>query len=286
MKNKDFCIFILTHGRPDRVYTYNNLIKRGYTGKIFIVIDNEDKKRQEYLNNFGDKVIVFDKLKISKQIDEADNFNDQRAIVYARNVCFDIAEKMNILYFMQLDDDYIDFQYRINDELMYPKNHFTVIKNLDNIFDCLLDFYKNTKFHSIAIAQGGDFIGGGHNGFVESLCRRRKCMNTFICSTKRRFVFNGRLNEDVNTYTYQQSKGITFFTFPYLSIKQKQTQSNSEGMTNIYLNVGTYVKSFYSILYHPSSVKIGLMGRTNKRLHHHISWKNTVPLIISENFKK
>ena len=39
----DFCAFILTHGRPYKVHTYQTLRKAGYTGKIYIVIDNEDK---------------------------------------------------------------------------------------------------------------------------------------------------------------------------------------------------------------------------------------------------
>lgn len=41
----DFCAFILTHGRPDKVLTYRTLRRAGYTGKIFIVVDDEDKTR-------------------------------------------------------------------------------------------------------------------------------------------------------------------------------------------------------------------------------------------------
>ncbi|EFI4081186.1 TPA: hypothetical protein J5F60_004390 [Escherichia coli] len=41
----DFCVFILTHGRPDKVLTYRTLRRAGYTGKIFIVVDDEDKTR-------------------------------------------------------------------------------------------------------------------------------------------------------------------------------------------------------------------------------------------------
>ena len=38
-----FAIFILTHGRPHDVVTFQTLRDCGYTGKIVIVIDNEDK---------------------------------------------------------------------------------------------------------------------------------------------------------------------------------------------------------------------------------------------------
>ncbi|MBW9534953.1 hypothetical protein FHA53_19970 [Escherichia coli] len=49
----DFCAFILTHGRPDKVLTYRTLRRAGYTGKIFIVVDDEDKTRNQYMAEFG-----------------------------------------------------------------------------------------------------------------------------------------------------------------------------------------------------------------------------------------
>jgi hypothetical protein len=54
-------------------------------------------------------------------------------------------------------------------------------------------------------------------------------MNTFICSTSRRFQFSGRINEDVNTYTSLQNKGNLFLTFPLLAIQQVATQKNEGG---------------------------------------------------------
>lgn len=111
-------------------------------------------------------------------------------------------------------------------------------------------------------------------------------MNSFICSVDRPFTFIGRINEDVNTYTRKGSTGDLFFTTHMLRLEQKQTQSNSGGMTDIYLNNGTYIKSFYTVICQPSSVKIKMMGEKNNRLHHNINWKTTVPKILSEKYKK
>jgi hypothetical protein len=70
MNNKDFCIFILTHGRPDKVITYKTLQKSGYTGKIYFIVDNEDKSLEKYKTNFGeDKIIFFDKKEMADKID-------------------------------------------------------------------------------------------------------------------------------------------------------------------------------------------------------------------------
>ena len=281
MKNNNFAVFILTHGRPDNVKTYNVIRNRGYTGKIYIIIDNEDPSAKRYYEKFGDEVIMFNKKEIAETFDEADNFNDKRAIVYARNASFDIAKKLNIKYFLQLDDDYIAFHYRL-----YAIHKPEQIKNLDNIFDMMLDFYKSIPAKSIAMAQGGDFIGGSENTLAKNPKVKRKCMNSFFCSTERPFKFVGRINEDVNTYTQKASIGNLFFTIPILSLTQASTQSSEGGMTEIYLDKGTYIKSFYSVIFSPSSVKIALMGDTNMRLHHRVKWASAVPLILNEKHKK
>lgn len=59
--NNDFCIFILTHGRPDNLITLNTLKQCGYTGNYYLVIDNEDKRANEYFEKYRKKVIQFDK---------------------------------------------------------------------------------------------------------------------------------------------------------------------------------------------------------------------------------
>ena len=111
-------------------------------------------------------------------------------------------------------------------------------------------------------------------------------MNSFLCSVDRPFQFVGRINEDVNTYTHFQSKGYLFLTIVNASLTQRGTQSNPGGMTDIYLDNGTYIKSFYTILFQPSSVKIGIINSKHKRLHHSINWIKTVPQIIREEWKK
>ena len=281
---KNFAAFILSHGRANNVITYDTLIKTGYTGDIYIIIDNEDKTAKEYYDKFGDKVVMFDKKKIAKTFDEADNFNDRRAIVYARNACFDIAKDLGIKYFIQLDDDYTTFSFAANDKGEYITSNRAITK-LDKIFEAMLNFYKSTNIHSIAMAQGGDFIGGENSRvFKEKLAR--KCMNSFICSTDRPFQFVGRINEDVNNYTHKGSLGYLFFTIATVRLEQKQTQSNEGGMTDIYLDNGTYIKSFYSIIFQPSAVTISLMGNKNNRLHHRVNWNATTPVILDEKYKK
>ena len=116
--------------------------------------------------------------------------------------------------------------------------------------------------------------------------RMKKVMNSFFCRTDRPFKFYGKINEDVNCYILDGSRGGLYLTLTEISLEQLQTQSNKGGLTDIYLNLGTYVKSFYSVICMPSCAKVALMGNCNMRLHHKIKWNNCVPKIINEKYKK
>lgn len=278
-----FAVFILTHGRPDKVITYRTLRKQGYTGDIYIIVDNEDKTIDRYRENYGDKVIVFDKLAISKTFDTGDNFNDRRAVVYARNACWDIARQLGLDYFLQLDDDYTAFYYKFSPSYYFQDRRVT---NIDGLLSVLIDFHQTTNFLSIALAQGGDLLGGGRGGDLSRIWLKRKCMNTFVCSTSRPFQFVGRINEDVNTFLKLGNRGWLMGTVFGAAIIQNETQSNSGGMTELYLNEGTYIKSFYPLMFCPSFVQIKSVGQSNKRIHHTINWNNAVPKILAETHRK
>ena len=51
--DEPFCVLILTHGRANNVVTHRTLRKLGYTGPIYLVIDNTDKQKDEYINTYG-----------------------------------------------------------------------------------------------------------------------------------------------------------------------------------------------------------------------------------------
>jgi hypothetical protein len=175
---------------------------------------------------------------------------------------------------IDFDDDYYSLGYR------YIEGE-RKINNLDKVFDLMIEFYKNIPAKTICFSQGGDHIGG-----FSGIKLKRKAMNSFLCSTDRPFQFVGSINEDVNTYTTLGSRGELFLTFTNINLSQGDTQSNSGGMTDEYALSGTYVKSFHSVMMHPSGVKISMMNSKNPRLHHSIKWINTTPMIINEKHKK
>ncbi len=176
----DFAVFILTHGRADNVVTVPAIKKAGYTGKIYFIIDDEDEQAEEYKKNFGaGRVIIFDKQAAYDRADTMDNFNDHRAIIYARNECWRIAEELGLKYFLMLDDDYksIDYRYEEDGKLKYKPSH-----DFDRVFEDMIQFLEVSGADTVAFCQGGDFVGGVDGGnFHKGLLR--KAMNSFFCKT-------------------------------------------------------------------------------------------------------
>lgn len=280
----NFAILILSYQRAGRIDTIKSLRRAGYTGDYYIVIDDSDDEMEKYLDIYGDdKVIIFNKDEIADQIDRGDNFQRKDIVLYARNKIWDIAEDLGLQYFMMFDDDYTGFEYRFNSSGEYnPKT----AQNLDTFLDLLLDFYKESGFTTIALAQGGDFIGGSGNDLAQAFTGKRKAMNTFLCSVDHPFPFVGSINEDVNTYVRRGQLGEIFYTISFVSNTQRGTQQNDGGLTGVYLDQGTYIKSFYTVLYNPSCTILRDMKTKYRRIHHYVQWRNAVPKIMSEEYKK
>lgn len=283
--NKKYAVFILSHGRPDNVITYKTLRKIGYTGDIYIICDDEDKKLDKYKSNYGDKVIVFSKKDYEGKFDKMDNFTGNKVIVYARNACYDIARSLGLDYFFEYEDDYTNFYFKkIENESL--KSH--QITDFDKILLSMINCLDSTGSETIAFAQGGDLIGGAGSMFYNTY--KRKSMNTFCFKVHEKkeddLLFVGRMNDDVNTYLSQGKVGKLFFQITDVMVIQMMTQKNKGGNTEAYKDFGTYVKSFYSAMIEPSCCKIGVIGHAEPRIHHSITWKFAVPKILGEQWKK
>lgn len=291
MAPDNFCVFILTHGRPDSVATYRSLRDYGYSGPIWIVIDDDDKTGAAYREKFGAQVLTFSKSEVAARIDEGDNFSDRRAILYARNACFDLAKKVGASRFIQLDDDYTSFHVRYMEDGSYGTTTGITKSEigatfLDEALCIMLRFFERCRpVLCLAMSQGGDHLGGG-----DALMLKRKIMNSLICSTERPFRISGRLNEDVNTYTAEARAGGLFFTAWQIMLVQKQTQANAGGMTDIYKAQGTYIKSLYSVMYCPSAVKIHALtddaSDVPPRIHHKVRYDHCAPKILRESVRR
>ena len=295
MVRDSFAAFILSHGRANKVVTVDTLKKEGYTGNWYLVLDDEDDQIDIYKKNFGeDHIIIFSKKEVSSEFDIMDNFDGNKVIVYARNALNKIAKDMGLKYFWELEDDYYDFSIR-----MEMGDHLPIlqIEDLDGIIEAFLDFLDTTKIKTIAFAQTGEMIGG-KNGNIWRERVKRKAMNTFFFRVEDAPItpgdqFIGRMNDDVNWYIDSGKRGNVILQTAEIALAQEETQKNKSGNSTVYKSMGTYVKSFYSILTRPDCVKIHILGSNHgknngmdQRIHHKIYWENCVPKIVSSKFKK
>lgn len=284
MRN-DFAVFILSHGRAENVVTVNTLKTCGYTGLWYILVDDEDDQYELYKQIYGeDKIIQFSKAEMEGKFDIMDNFDMGRKVpTYARNALPQIAKDMGFTYFLELEDDYESFSTRTRTKDGKHLCQF-YIRDLDSIIDEMIEFLDLSGAMTVTFAQDGDFLGGV-NGNVYKKGIHRKTMQTFFCRTDKPWQFLGRMNDDVNAYVEWGRKGGLFMSITALSVHQPETQKNAGGITETYQTLGTYMKSFYSVMLNPSCVKISEMGESHRRIHHSIDWKYAVPVIISSKFR-
>lgn len=280
----DFGVLILSHGRPDLVtLTVTALTKARYSGRWWIVLDDEDETRPAYEERWGaDRIVTFSKDEVAGTFDLGDNADGPRSVVvYARNAVDGIARDLGLTYYLEADDDYTYFAHRLNREgtLTYAYTY-----RLDEVLEAFIEFLEATGATTVAFAQGGDFIGGVNGAWRTPV--KRKAMNTFIAKVGRPIQFVGRINEDTTAYVWRGSVGELFLTVTDVAINQINTQEQAGGLTDAYLDLGTYVKSFYSVMWSPSCVKVATLGDLHHRVHHFVEWRHAVPRILSDRYRR
>ena len=290
-----FGAFIVSAKRASMAqkFTVKNLRVSGYTGPIYFIVGDDDPTINEYYEMFG-----HESVKVFTKDDEAQDLMQQvpedskrSVVVYARNQVDRIAQEIGLDYYIVLDDDYKQFAHRHpvirtdasgGRRLVLSSN---TVRDLDAVFAAMVEFLEISGALTVAMSQGGDMIGGVDN----PLTRRgmsRKAMNSFVIKTGRPPKFTGWLNEDITMSINHGRVGDLVFTLADVQLVQEPTQKNSGGLTEEYLKLGTYVKSFYTFMADPSSVNIKAMGDHVYRIHHQVNWGSAVPKIISGKYRK
>lgn len=279
---KRFAVFILTHGRANTIMTHDFLRRCGYTGDIWIVIDNEDDQEDLYRAKFGDSVIQFDKRDYVPITDMGDLDEGRKVGVFARNFIQDKAKEMGYAYHLQLDDDISSVSYRWIDDK--EKLRSTSCKRLDGVFEGFVEFMDATPVTALSFGHPAYYVGGNIKKFLRGMIP--KTMTTFMMRADDVRYFHMRMNDDITTSALNGMRGHMYFTYLPLMISTELTQKASGGMTEAYKDSGTYRKSFYSVMAMPSCAKIYHIGVVEDRIHHEIIWNNCTPKLLSERWKK
>lgn len=289
---RDFLIIIFSFKRAKLLYktTMKTLDRCLSKSRRIIVCSDDDPTLDQYFKYFGrENVYVFNKDKAQQErpVDLGDAYSFKSVISWARNAEFKIARDLGYKYFVTLEDDYTEFALRAEyeDSLLISSRKSITIR-FDEVAEVHFRLLDSAPWlNNVALGQGGDYINGLKNKFVIQ-GYRFKAMNGIFYRTDREYEFKGRINEDYTAYVTNNQLGRLSLTFAGFAIIQGETQKNSGGATDVYKATGTWLKSFYSVMFAPNCVGIGVMGWTSPRIHHNCLWKYNNVKIISDKYAK
>ena len=271
----NFAIFIISHARVDKQVTLKSLIKSGYPGDWYIVVDDLDPQLKDYQSKFGDNLLVFNKESIRTEFDTMDNFANMSSAMYARNYCTQKACELGIKYFGLFDDDIEHFVVRYDDDgslISYD------ISDINKFLDEYIHYMDSYNISCVGFGNEGGYIGGTGGKFSKGYGRHIN--QAFIVNSNDSIDFPGTQNEDFNACCKHFDK-VFIELYSGISISTPPRSSNSGG--NNYANAGgLYVSNFYSVMMSPSFNEIFLR---NGNVTLYRNWDAFVPKIISDRFK-
>lgn len=295
---RPFCVLIISYGRPDKVYSWDTLDTELSEAPRYIICSDDDKTIPQYQEKFGkDHVLIFNKEEEMKNFDVGDNYPGMfNSSCFAHNTYFRFAKQLGYKYFLAMDDDSVVYRIRYQNpeevEVLKDgtcKGPVRAVQIPPHRFDeCCEAYFRMLDaapwINCMAFSQGGDYIGGYNSGTWKKKMRW-KAMNSFFCCTDKPWEMPGRINEDATAYVYHGHKGRVAITLAEIMLDQVPTQQASGGMTDIYRDNGTWLKTAYTVMMCPSAVKFAIMP-TSHRIHHHVNFEYCCPKVISSDYCK
>lgn len=276
----NFAIFILTHGRPNAQHTLNTLIRLGYTGKYYLVIDDTDITIQDYIDNYGaENIIVFDKNHYINSVNIGTNKPMYKSILYAKCAGEDIARDLGLDAFVLVDDDLtgLRFRYLENESFKSIQIH----SGLDTILNEYVDFMLSGNIAALSFGTAQMYMGGAQ--LFNKIESKRIPYNFVFRNTKYNFEWRSEMYEDTATPLVLNQRGLYTFQPHFVQLEMKPLAAGADGgMTTMYQNMDVFNRISYIYLYSPSCVRV---QNTGKKLTHAIVRDSAFPKLLSSSYK-
>ena len=270
---KDFAVFILTHGRPDKQYTNHALDKANYTGRRIMLLDDEDDTLTQYKENYPDaEIILFDKESYIKTSDTGTNKDMRKCILYAKIAADDIAKDLGLSAYVVADDDIIRFRHRWKDgEVTYTQE----VKNMDAVLEAYVNLLLDGNISAMSFGDARLYMGG-------KLLLGRIPYNFVFRNTSVPFEWRSAMYEDTVSPVIETTSGYYTLGLPNIQFDMKQCDNNANGgMTDVYNKMSVYERAFTAFMYHPTGIDIA-----NNSVGFELVKNNVFPNLISTAFKK
>lgn len=276
MRN-DVAVFILTHGRVNEQISLETLKSLGYTGNIYLIVDDMDEQMAEYQRKYGDKVKVFSKQETP--FDTFTNKTEWRSVTYARNAAYKIARELGLKYIFVMDDDISGLTIRVvrNGSLKGFK-----IGNINQLLNEIADYMEKANITVFGFSQSGAFIGGKDGQKYKAGCQRT-VSQAMMVSVDDPIEWRCLFGQDLHGSLDGAEKGKVFLSTMLVAIQSPQRSTNSGGLHDVYKETQMYTTLFYSVIGWPSVVSL-----TNKdgEWKHRINRGRIAPMIVSDKYRK
>lgn len=281
--------FVLTCNSCDNLaHCYKDLLRKTWGDDCVILLyDSNHKELAEDAARKGWRTEVFDWDSTIAKMDSAGwtrHYAARKKVVApARLAAYDVARKLGIRFFMELDDDWngIQIPSYISDQLPSRKRLYIkkepedfAIKYFKSIVERIFDLVEETG-STIAFVQSGELLSAD----VSHYHFKPKTMNTFILDTENPMPFGG-FNEDVNVYC-RRNMEKPCFQVGYLIWSHGGSQLR-QGIEY----TGTWEKTFATVIVNPTATRLSTfknMGAGNddnmnySRIHHNVQYERTQP---------
>lgn len=281
-----FAVFILSHSRADRVETLDTLKQSGYSGKTFIVVDDEDTQLSDYKARFSNQdnveLLVFNK---QSMIDKADTIYPEKkrsSALYARNF---IEKYAPIRYeaFAMLDDDITSFRFRWveNDSVKSQ----VVATTLTEVFEqyCKYMLTVNIATTSFPFSM---FYVSGTSGLEKKITESRHTYQIHLRNSRFPVDWTAVINQDTITQLQTMQIGYIWWSIPFLVFDAEPMNSKAGGLKSVYDSIKDFDMAFLAVISNPSCCKVAYSGGTRSTMQIKENKHTSYPMIVSSRYKK
>lgn len=276
-------VFICTHGRPDTQHTLKTLRDSGYTGKIYLVLDDEDETYPYYHHNLGycDDIWEFNKQFYIDKSDTGTNENQRKCILYAKNCCEDLAQNMKLDAFVIADDDILNFRFR------YAEDGHLKSQKVLSTMDDIMDAYYKAMLDCNMVATGFGFtqfyFSGSDSFSSDNIQKYRVPYNFVFRNANYKVDWMSWFGEDIITAVYYGRIGQLWTALPYVQQEIVSLASADGGMKDTYDSNSSVRLAMQNVMYLPAELKA---YQYKGKYMASIKRENAFPKLISSSFKK
>lgn len=275
----DTAIFIITHQRADKQLTLKMLESCGYSGRVYLVVDDMDGQIVEYRKRYGDKVLVFNKKRYAESVDTHINKFGMSSALFARNACVDMAKDMRLKFYFVCDDD---IRWTYFKDARTGKMVTTKITDMEGILSGLVKFMENTSVHAVAFADNGAYIGGVNSEVRKGV--KYTLTKFMLYRTSNPVEYESIIWEDQASCYRDLGKGKIDFSIMFLSAATPPNEKASGGCSEMYRQSTDYMNPFMVLLGRPDCVTITPGKRGKFRMRTKQSALH--PMILNEMHRK